>query len=93
MSFQASGHILYVVYIGRRQHLLRDRLPTGLTPALTSSFGDCLFGAVSVCLFGNIEFEELLRLAAVMHGINHFDHYLEMVRITFKCDHPWSLIE
>lgn len=73
--------LLYINQIYRREHMLKDRIPSGLTPALTSSFGDCLFGSVSVCLFGTIEYEKVLRLAAIIHGIDHYDHYLEMVRL------------
>lgn len=61
--------------------MLRDHLPTNLTPVLTSSMGDCLFGTISVCLFGNTESETLLRFAALIHGITHYDHYLEMVSL------------
>ena len=64
----------------------------GLTPALTSSVGDCLFGAVSVCLFGSIESEKLLRLATVIHGITHFDHYREMVSTPWLSSINYSCI-
>ena len=38
-----------------------------------------MFGAISVSLFGNLDYEKILRLAAIVHGVNHYEHYLEVV--------------
>ena len=59
--------------------MLQNKLPGGFMPALTTSNGDCLFDSVSVCLFGTCVHELLLRFSAVVQGVTHFDHYVELV--------------
>ena len=76
--------------LGSQPHTLQGRIPTGLIPAMTSSYGDCLFGTVSMCLLRTIQSEQLLRFAAVIHGIHHFDHYIDMVS-TFMCYNDYSV--
>ena len=58
---------------------LKARMPKGFYPAWTSGDGNCLFGAVSIALTGSESLSERLQLRTVIHGVQHFEHYSEMV--------------
>ena len=57
--------------------MLQNKLPGGFTPALTTSTGDCLFGSVCVPIWD--VYKQLLRFSAVVQGVTHFYHNVELV--------------
>lgn len=62
-----------------------QRIPKGLHAVEVHGDGNCLFRSISVALFGTEKYSTLLRLAAVCHGVDHFNHYLDMVRSIRMC--------
>lgn len=61
---------------------LSDQVPQGYKALLSTGNGNCLFNSISTLLFGNEDSALELRLASVLHAINHLDHYLGMVLLS-----------
>ena len=51
---------------------------------VSSSKSNCLFNSASSVLYGNEDYTNRLRLAALLHGINNCDFYIKQVSITFS---------
>ena len=58
---------------------MKEKIPPGFWIGRSHGDGNCLFNSASIALFGSDAHSSLLRLAAVCNGVEHFDHYLEMV--------------
>ena len=54
-------------------------IPNGYYAGRTTGNGDCLYNSVSLALFGHELCKDAIRLASVLHTIDHFDHYVQMV--------------
>lgn len=60
----------------------RSRYPKGYLPAHSTPDGNCLFNAVSTTISGTEKLGTLLRLATVLQGVGHLEHYTSMVMNT-----------
>lgn len=65
--------------IHRLHKSITEKLPRGLYPIQVPADGNCFFSSISMALFGDITYSAALRLAAVCHAADHYNHYLEMV--------------
>lgn len=61
---------------------LRKRIPAGYHVVKSTGDGNCLFNSVSTAISGDESFGPALRILAVLHGIEHFQHYLQMVSVS-----------
>ena len=52
----------------------------------STGVGNCLFNSVSIGLIGDESLGTSLRLVAVLHAVQQFDHYMEAV--SFACILP-----
>ena len=55
-----------------------DQVPN-FQPLVSTGDGNCLYNSVSTILFGSESYSSSLRLASLLHGLKHYDHYLAMV--------------
>ena len=63
----------------RRQSKLRECIPRGYALVQATGDGNCLFYSVSTALNGDESLGTSLRLLAVLHAVQHFSHYVEVV--------------
>lgn len=70
---------IYAIFSIFRSRNKPRGIPNGLKPAFSTGDGDCLYNSVSIAVTGDEDQSLLLRLAAVLHAVEHFDHYLQMV--------------
>lgn len=79
------------ITLHRRQKRLRECIPRGYALVQSTGDGNCLFNSVSIGLIGDESLGTSLRLMAVLHAVQHFDHYMEAV--SFACIlSSWHLI-
>ena len=83
ISFCMIYTVLNFVFFFRRHQTLMKAgvVPRGHYAGKSTANGDCLFNSVSLALFGNEIYKDALRLASVVHAVDHFDHYVEMVSL------------
>lgn len=55
------------------------RIPKGYALVQSTGDGNCLFNSVSTDVNGDESLGASLRLMAVLHAVQHFDHYTESV--------------
>ena len=55
------------------------RIPQNFHALKCTMGGNALYNAVSILLYGTEEFALQLRLATIVHSIQHMEHYLDMV--------------
>ena len=65
--------------IGRRQLRLSKRIPAGYRVIKSTGDGNCLFNSISIAINRDESLGPALRILTVLHGIAHFQHYLQMV--------------
>ena len=56
-----------------------SRIPDGFYALLSTADGNCFFNSISILLYGTEERSKYLRLAAVIHAVAHYEHYIKMV--------------
>ena len=71
------------ITLHRRQKGLRECIHRGYALVQSTGDGNCLFNSVSIGLIGDESLGTSLRLMAVLHAVQHFDHYMEAV--SFAC--------
>ena len=80
----------------RRQDLTGNKIPKGYQALMSSADGNCLFNSVSILLFGSEERAFQLRMASVLHAVEHFNHYVKMVGLQYLhvalCNHGLQLL-
>lgn len=66
----------------RRERVLSGAIPEGYSIGKSVSDGNCLYGAICVCIFGSLGSSEILslRLHSVVHATEHFEEYVSKVR-------------
>eukprot|EP00794_Sanderia_malayensis_P019108 gene19108-21024_t len=52
-------------------------LPSGKCPIRTTGDGNCLYNSIGISLFGTENVAPILRLASVLAGISHIDHFVD----------------
>ena len=67
------------LFSDRTQRRLSNCIPPGYHVIKSTGDGNCLFNSISIALCGDESLGAGLRLLAVLHGIGHFQHYLQMV--------------
>ncbi len=54
-------------------------VPNGFQALVSTGDGNCFYNSISILLSGNEILTTHLRLASVLHAVEHFNHYLTMV--------------
>ncbi len=66
-------------------------LPKDMIPVRSTADGDCLFNSASILLFGTETVSPILRLGAVLYGVDHNECYIREVN-TLETFRPFYII-
>ena len=59
-------------------------VPNEFQALVSTGDGNCFYNSMSILLSGNEQLASHMRLASILHAIEHFHHYLATVRVNLK---------